>query len=988
MKRIKLFILVFALAFFTSGIIAQPSVNVAGKPTSTIKGVDKNGFAYESVKNDALNARIYTLKNGLKVYMSVNKNEPRIQTFIAVKVGSKNDPAETTGLAHYFEHMMFKGTKKIGTADWEKESKLIKEIEELYEVYRGETDTQKRNEIYKKIDAVSYEASKLAIPNEYDKLMKFIGSTGTNAATSNDYTYYLENIPSNQIENWARIQADRFQSPILRLFHTELETVYEEKNMSLTNDGRKANEAMLKALYSNHPYGKQTTLGTQEHLRNPSMVAINKFFDKYYVPNNYCISMSGDFNPEEAILIINKHFGNIAPKPIEPFKFEYEAPITTVKTVDVVGMEAENTRIAFRINAGQTSKEAMYADLIGSILYNGKCGLIDENVNKKQLTMGSGASTYGMNDYTALILSATPKQGQSLEEAQKILLEQINVFKKGDWDESLMEATINNYRLSQIKGQESNNSRAMQMSMSYLSGQSWEESVGELDRLSKITKKDLVDFANNMFLDNNYVIINKRQGKPEQAEKVEKPPITPIFINRDAESSFFTDIKSNKVNPIEPVFVDFNKDITRAKLKNGAEILYVQNKENKTFDLTFRYDFGELHNKRLGLMSSYINFLGTSTKTAEQISREFYNLACSYSLRVGDDVTTVSISGLTENLPKAIVLLENLLSDAKPNKEALGKLVSNILKSRKDAKAKQQSALSALQSYAMYGEKNPQTDMLSEKELSSITPEQLIADLKDLSRYEHRVLFYGDMQVNDLKNLLDKEHKSPSKLVKAPKVKRFEPLETKESKVYFTHYDAKQSYCRQFTKGGKYDAKLNPSITMYNQYFGGSMNSIVFQEMREKRSLAYQSSASYSIPSRLEDSYMNLSHIATQNDKVLDAFNAFNELFDQMPIAEQNFQLAKDGIISNIRTQRISKMGIISSFLSAERLGQKVDSRKELFEKVGKMTIKDVQAFNEKYIKNKPRTYIVLGNKDQVNLKGLEKFGKVQTLTLEQIFGY
>ncbi len=987
MKRFSNLLMAGALLLlFPIMLISQPIITAPEPNTSQER--DRNGFEYITYENDPWGVRIYTLENGLKVYMSVNDSEPRIQTYIAVRVGSKNDPKETTGLAHYFEHMMFKGTHKIGTIDWKREKELIQKIEDLYEVYIRETDPEERNKIYKEIDKVSYEASKLAIPNEYDKLMKLIGATGTNAATSNDFTYYQENIPSNQLENWAKVQADRFQNPVLRLFHTELETVYEEKNMSLTNDARKSNEAMLAALYPNHPYGQQTTLGSSEHLRNPSMVAINKFFDIYYVPNNYCISISGDFDPEEAIMIINKEFGEIQPKPIEPFRFEYEKPIEEVKRVDVVGLEAENLRIAFRINSGQTSYEAMLADLISSVLYNGKSGMLDNNINKKQLTLGSYAYTYGMNDYTSVILGGSPKTGQTLEDVEKLLLEQIDLFKTGGWDDALLEATINNYRLSQLRSLESNSSRAMLMARSYLANQDWADRVNELKRLSTISKSELVEFGRELFKDNNYVVVYKRQGTPDEIEKVDKPPITPIHINREEKSEFFTMIEENKAEDIQPVFLDFEKDITRIPLRNSSEILYVKNVENETFNMNIRYDMGKLHNKRLGLLASYINYLGTDSMSPEDISSEFYKLACSYSMRVGDDYTTISLSGLSENFERALELLENLLDNARPNKEALDNLIENTLKSREDSKLRQNTILSALQSYAIYGKNNPFKDIISEKELRKLKPELLIEDLRALSRYYHRIFYYGDMDEAKLKEVITTKHKTAKKLMNPPRIERFKQLETKESKVYFVHYDAKQSYCRQLTRGDRYNKELRPNIAMYNQYFGGSMNSIVFQEMREKRSLAYQAYSRYSTPSLPENHYINISHIATQNDKVIDAFDAFNELFDDMPIAEQNFELAKDGIISGIRTNRITKMGILNSYIASERMGEKDDGREELFNNIPKMTLEDVQEFNKNYIKDKPRIYIVLGHKDQVDLKGLEKYGKVETLDLEEVFGY
>ena len=188
-------------------------------------------YAYKTVEGDPMQTKIYTLDNGLKVFMAVNHETPRIQANIAVRVGGKNDPAETTGLAHYFEHLMFKGTKSFGTTDYAAEEPLLDEIEQLFEEYRNTTNAKKRKEIYKRIDEVSQQASKIAIPNEYDKLMSAIGAQGTNAYTSYDVTCYVEDVPANQVENWARIQADRFENAVIRGFHTEWETVYEEKNM-------------------------------------------------------------------------------------------------------------------------------------------------------------------------------------------------------------------------------------------------------------------------------------------------------------------------------------------------------------------------------------------------------------------------------------------------------------------------------------------------------------------------------------------------------------------------------------------------------------------------------------------------------------------------------------------------------------------------------------------------------------------------------------
>ena len=145
--------------------------------------IDKNGYSYQQVQNDENGVRIYTLKNGLKVYLAQNNDAPRIQTYIPVKTGSNNDPADNTGLAHYLEHMMFKGTSKLGTLDWGKEKELLDQISDLYEQHKAEQNPDKKKEIYKKIDEISQEASKYAIANEYDKAISSLGASGTNAHT-------------------------------------------------------------------------------------------------------------------------------------------------------------------------------------------------------------------------------------------------------------------------------------------------------------------------------------------------------------------------------------------------------------------------------------------------------------------------------------------------------------------------------------------------------------------------------------------------------------------------------------------------------------------------------------------------------------------------------------------------------------------------------------------------------------------------------------
>ena len=652
-----------------------------------LSGCTQSKYSYETVPNDPLQARIYTLDNGLKVYMTVNKDEPRIQTYIAVRVGGKNDPAETTGLAHYFEHLMFKGTSHFGTQNYEAEKPLLDQIEQQFEVYRKTTDEAERKAIYHVIDSLSYEASKYAIPNEYDKLMAAIGANGTNAYTSYDVTCYTEDIPSNEVENWARIQAERFKNCVIRGFHTELETVYEEKNMSLTQDSRKVIENTFSALFPHHPYGTQTVLGTQEHLKNPSITNIKNYYKEWYVPNNMAICLSGDFDPDQMIATIDKYFGDMQPNPNLPkLNVTKEEPVTAPIEREVLGLEAENITLAWRF-PGAASKEVETLNIVSQILHNGQAGLIDLDLTQQQKVLSAFSGIYPLADYSLLLMQARPKAGQTLDEVKELLLAEVKKLRDGDFDEKMMEANINNFKLYQLYQTGSNAGRADWFVQSFVNGSNWADEVTSLDRMSKLTKEDIVAFANQYLKDDNYAVIYKRQGKDPNEKKIDKPQITPIAMNRDTASAFLKELQASAAaaTPIEPVFLDYKKDLSQLTTSKGVPVLYKQNTSDDLFELVYLFDMGNNQDKALGLAAQYLEYLGTSDMTPEQVKSEFYRMACSFYVSPGNRRTYVTLSGLNEYMPQAMALFEKLLADAQVNPEAYANLVADQLKKRTDA---------------------------------------------------------------------------------------------------------------------------------------------------------------------------------------------------------------------------------------------------------------------------------------------------------------
>jgi Predicted Zn-dependent peptidases len=946
-------------------------------------------YSYETVEGDPMQARIYTLDNGLTVYMAPNHETPRIQTYIAVRTGGKNDPSETTGLSHYLEHLMFKGTEQFGTQDYEKEKPLLDAIEAQFEVYRKTTDEAARTAIYKVIDSLSYEASKLAIPNEYDKLMAAIGSSGTNAYTSMDATVYIEDIPSNQIDNWAKIQSDRFQNMVIRGFHTELETVYEEKNMSLTSDSEKVWEALYATLFPNHPYGKQSVLGTQEHLKNPSIINIKNHFANFYVPNNMAVCLSGDFDPDAMIVVIDKYFGNMKPNAkLAPPSTAAQPKISGPVVKEVVGLEAENLSLAWQA-VGASAADADALSLMGSILYNGRAGIIDLELIQKQKVLSGSASPDLMADHGALVMRGRPKAGQKLEEVKDLLLGAVAKLKAGDFDEALLEAALNNYKVNMMTSLDRNSGRASMFVSVFTNRIAWADAVQRLDRISKLSKTDIVALANKLLGDDNYVLVYKRRGKDPNELKISKPEITAIETNRDVSSQFLRNIQAADVRPIEPVFVDYDKDLSKLTAKANIPVLYVKNPTTDLFQLDYVFELGSNNDPANGTAFDYLSYLGTSTMSPEQIKLEFYKIACSFRVSSSTNRSQISISGLSENMGQAMQLLESLIHDAQPNKEALENMKADILKRRADAKLNQSSNFSMLQNYAMYGPKSPATNILSAAQLKALTPKDLIDRIQKLAGVQHRVLYFGPLSEDEALAAVNRYHEVPQTLAPAPAPVIFPYLETPSNKVYLAEYDAKQIYFVQYSNyGERYQVENDLGVALYNAYFGGGMNGIVFQEMREARGLAYTARASLSQPSKLYDPYYFTAFIATQNDKMGIAMDAFAEIINDMPESENAFQLAKESQLARIQTQRIVKSGILSSYLSAEDMGINYDRRKAIYEKLGSMSLADVKAFQEKWVKNRTYTYCVLGDSKDLDLKKLGTFGPITRLTKEQIFGY
>ncbi|UKB77762.1 M16 family metallopeptidase [Chryseobacterium sp. MEBOG07] len=945
-----------------------------------------SGYKYKYVTNDPTSARYYTLKNGLTVILSPTNKDPRIQTYIATKAGSKTDPADHTGLAHYLEHMLFKGTNQFGSKDWAKEKPLLDQIDALYEKYNQTKDEAKRKEIYKEIDRVSGEAAKYAIANEYDKMMAGMGADGTNAFTSFEQTVYTEDVPSNVLDKFLAVQAERFREPVLRLFHTELEAVYEEKNRSLDDDGDKVYDTMFASLFPNNNYGKQTTIGTIEHLKNPSLHAIREYFNSYYVPNNMGIIMSGDFNPDEVIAKIDKAFSYMKPKAIPEYKVGQEKAITAPIVKEVVGPNPDNVMLGFRF-PGASTKDARMLNLVGNMLTNGQAGLIDLDLVKKQKLLGAYAGAYILKDYSVLLLQGKPTEGQSLDEVKNLLLQEIDKLRKGEFSDDLIQSIVNNEKKSIIQKDEKYSSRASILMDEFTSDIDHKASLEYVDEISKLTKKDIMDFVSKYLQNNNYVAVYKRKGEDKSIVKVDKPTITPVSVNREDQSPFLKKIDEMPENPIAPVWLNYDKDIAKNKLAD-VDVLSVKNTDNALFRMYYHFDSGKWNNKVLPLAAEYLQYLGTKDKSSEVISKEFYKLASSFNVSAGNEETYVSLEGLNENFDKTIALFEDLIKNSQADQAALDAYKTRLKKARANAKQNKGVIMAGLRSYAQYGAQNPFNNVLSDAELDALKAEDLINVLHDLFNFKHRVLYYGPKSGNEVVASLKPIHKLPATLKDLPKSKTFAQIPTDKNKVLFAHYDMVQAEVFWVRNSDQYNATITPTVNLFNNYFGGGMGSIVFQTIRESKALAYSTYSYFALPSKKTDKDMIMAYVGTQADKFNESTTAMNELLTTLPKSEQLFETAKSGLKKSIASERITQDGIIFSYLKSQKLGNNFDMRKNVYEQAPKLSFADINAFHDKEMKNKNYTYCLVASQDKVNEADMKKLGEVKKLNLTEIFGY
>ena len=387
--------------------------------------------------------------------------------------------------------------------------------------------------------------------------------------------------------------------------------------------------------------------------------------------------------------------------------------------------------------------------------------------------------------------------------------------------------------------------------------------------------------------------------------------------------------------------------------------------------------------------ADYLDYLGTDSLTAQQVKQAFYKLACNFNIQVSDRVISVTLNGLSENMAEALALLENLIQNAKVDQAAYDQYVSLLDKARADAKLDQKSCFYTLFGYGVYGPYNSHRNLLTTDQLRQTSPQDLLDLLKNLSQYEHTLLYYGPMSEQELSDVVGKRHVVPETLKAVPENKKYVCQPTPQNEILIAPYDAKNIYMRMYHNSQRpWKADEEAVLSLFNEYFGGGMNTVVFQEMRETRGLAYNAWAIYRRPSIKDDTEDFFTHIITQNDKMMDCVNHFLTILDTIPQSEASFKVAKEGLTKQLASRRTTKFGLINAWLDARDLGIDYDLNKTVYEALPGLTMQDIVDFAQQQIAHKPYRYIILGNERDLDMAALQKIGPVRRATINEIFGY
>lgn len=937
------------------------------------------GEKFETTPGDPFGFHRIKLENGLTVILAKNTDQPKIQSYILVHAGSLDDPERSTGLAHYFEHMMFKGSSRIAALNWEKEKPLLDKIEELFEQYRAEKDPEKRKAIYAEIDKTSFEAAQYS-NDEYWEILRAMGCTDINAFTSYEVTAYETVVPSHMLETFLTLEQERFSNIAMRRFHTELETVYEEFNRTQDNDRRQAVSAVLKLVAGEkHPFARPV-IGLPEHLKNPSIRDVKNFFRQYYVPENMVLILVGDLDYEKTIALVRNTFGRLpagkvaAKNPVSPLK-----PLSKPLTTEVTGPESEFLIMAIPMEVDR-QENGYIRDLIFTVLSNGKNGIFDTNLRKTQKVQQISCSLFSIADENMLFISAQPLQGQSLEELRALIEAELNNLKKGNFDPAILTAAVNNDRFELMTMAESRSSTASVALNLEWNNRNMQEILDDLKKTEQLTKEEFVRQVNRI-LNSAPAVVYKRSGEKKDRVHAEKPPITPLKMPESQLSAFGMELAAlpaGKASDLQ--VIDWATAITETPV-SGTKLFCTKNEKNERFSFSIVLPIGSYHDLKHDLAISYLSLLGTETKDLTTFNSELYNLALDMDFEVDEYTTTLTVSGLQKYLPQALRLLTERLTLAKADPAAYTRFVERIKKARADARKEPGNYLFAARTFAVYGGKNnPLFHVLSPEKLEAIKPEELTAHLRALlASMPREFVYYGPASPDEVASLIQTILPAPAeKQIAIPEPVKFKIQPPQEHLVYLIrHPSAQVIACLTRTDTIRIPADTAAALIM-DEY----TNPLYFQELREKQSLGYVAQAAYAVPGIDPDNYSQfIAILGTQPDKLRIGMQSMLNITNELPQNQLFFNTIQFNTLTALQTKRIKPENLYWYRRNMARLKRPLDQTAKDHARIKAMTSGQFYALAKEAMNRSKDLWVLSGNVTEPPAG----FGKVIILTPDDV---
>lgn len=946
--------------------------------------------SYQSQAEDlnALKVKEYRLENGLTVWLNEDHSQPKVFGAVVVKAGAKDCP--DTGIAHYFEHMMFKGTDRIGTLDYESEKVLLDSIAMKYDELAMTEDTVARARLQKEINELSIRSSEYVIPNEFNRLINRFGGSGLNAATSYDATIYFNTFSPQYMVQWAEINSERLINPVFRLFQSELETVYEEKNMYGDFIGGQVMDTLMARYFGPHPYA-YPIIGSTKNLKNPRLTEMHKFFEDYYVASNMALILSGDFDAQQVMPILEKAFSRIrsgnAPKQekvmLPPFNgretMKVKFPIPFIKAMG----------LGFRgVSANHEDQVAL--NIAVNLLNNSNgTGYLDKLMVEHKL-MGALAINESMNEAGILAVAIMPKLLiQSYSSAEKMVWDEINRVKNGDFSDEMFNSLKLEQKRQYASSLENIDSRATIMMNLFSQGKSWNDYLNEVARIESITKEDVVRVAQKYF-SNNYLCVTKSTGKYPK-DNLPKPAFSPVVPrNADASSSYAKQLEKIPEQQVAPRIIDFEKDVKTSKLTPLVTLYTTPNPLNDIFTLNISYGIGALEQPELMQLTNYLQLLGTESLSFEQFRSRLQSIGSTLAFDVTPDAFVMKVTGFDNHIDETMELVGDFIRHAKADDKKLRQIVDDAKVSEKAFFKSGDNVASALLEQVKYGDQSRYLRKLSLSQIKKLKGKDMLAIYDKVRSVQCDLHYCGTLPVEKVIGTI-RQHLPLERTTVASNSPYYRELKQYDRPtVFFIDMpDMAQSIVYGYVKGDPVDDKASRHASrLFSVYFGGDMSSLMFQEIREFRSFAYRTSGRYQLPNHAHKGTAGsfTAMLSTQSDKTLDALGVLDSLIREMPLKPERMEAVKQTLVNRINNDYPPFRNLSEKVASARMEGFDRDPAEEFLRDIATMDMQDISRFYQEQISGRPVVYVIAGNRKHIDMKKLAKYGTIIKVKKKDIY--